>query len=267
MPFTVSHVAAVLPAYRALSRAHLFSAAVIGSMVPDFGMLLPGLNYRWQTHSLMALWTFCLPMGLAAYALTLLLVKPAVLEVAPDGAYARLQAAEQAHHSPAWDSPKALLYAALVILLAAVTHLVWDEFTHENARAVRMFPMLGAYGPELDGHSLHIWRWLQYGSSVLGLIAVAAALWLWLRHASALRAPQPRRLQPRERQLWTALYISSPLVATGASWWHMRAGSLPVGAQLEVIAVAGMRTSILSLLCVSALVLLRLALMRRTAQL
>jgi hypothetical protein len=267
MPFTVSHVAAVLPAYRALSRVHLFSAAVIGSMVPDFGMLLPGFTtYRWQTHSLMALWTFCLPMGLAAYALTLLLIKPAVLEVVPDVAYARLRAAEQAYPSPAWDSPRAWLYAAVVILLAAVTHLVWDGFTHENARAVRMFPVLGAYGPELDGHSMHIYRWLQYGSSVLGLVAVAAALWLWLRHASALKAPQARQLRPRERRLWIALYFAAPLVAVGVSWWHVRASSTPVGARLESIAVAGMRTSIVSLLCVSALVLLRLALMRRTTR-
>jgi hypothetical protein len=258
MPFTVSHVAAVLPAYRPLSRAHLFSAAVIGSMAPDFGMLVPGFNFRWQTHSFMALWTFCLPMGLAALALTLLLIKPALLEVAPDGACARLQAAEEGPRSPSWHSPQAWLYASVVILLAALTHLVWDGFTHENARAVRMFPVLGAYGPELEGHSLHIWRWLQYGSSALGLIAVAAALWLWLRHASVLKPPMPRRLLPRERWLWTALYIASPLTAAGVSWWHARAGSLPVGAQLEMIAVAGMRTSILSLLCVSAAVLLRL---------
>jgi hypothetical protein len=265
VPFTVSHVAAVLPAYRSLSRAHLFTAAVIGSMVPDFGMLLPGYSFRWQTHSLLALWTFCLPMGLAAYALTLLLIKPAVLEVAPDGAYARLRAAEAAHRSPSLNSPRAWVYAALVILLSAITHLVWDEFTHENARAVRMFPVLGAYGPELDGHSLHIWRWLQYGSSALGLIAVAAALWLWLRHASALKAPLPRRLGPRERRLWTALYLSSPVIAVGVSWWHARGTAQQIGAQLETMAIAGMRASILTLLCLSVAVLLRLAFLRQAA--
>jgi hypothetical protein len=50
MPFTISHIAAVLPAYRPLVRARLFTAAVIGSMVPDFGILLPGGLSRLQTH-------------------------------------------------------------------------------------------------------------------------------------------------------------------------------------------------------------------------
>ena len=100
----------------------------------------------------------------------------------------------------------------------------------------------------------------------MGLVAVAAALWLWLRHASGLKAPLPRRLPPRERWLWTALYIALPLVAAGVSWWHARASSLPVGGQLEMIAVAGMRTSILSLLGVSAAVLLRLHFKRQADQ-
>src|SRR5580692_6644676 len=91
MPFTVSHVAAVVPAYRWLTRWHVFSAAVIGSMVPDFGILLPLSFARWQTHSLRALLTFCLPVGLCAFWLTQWLIKPAVLEVLPDRAFARLR--------------------------------------------------------------------------------------------------------------------------------------------------------------------------------
>src|SRR5262249_2987270 len=91
MPFTVSHVAAVVPLYRPLSPVHVFSAAVIGSMVPDFGMLLPGSLERWQTHSFAALFSFCLPLGLIAYWLTQRLVKPAVAEVLPDSAYLRLR--------------------------------------------------------------------------------------------------------------------------------------------------------------------------------
>src|ERR1700684_3250871 len=96
MPFTVSHVAAVLPGYRPLSRAHVFTAAVIGSMVPDFELLVPGSMARWQTHSLPGLpglFPFCLPVGLLAYWLTLLLIRPAMLAVLPDRAYLRLQAA------------------------------------------------------------------------------------------------------------------------------------------------------------------------------
>jgi len=218
MPFTVSHIAAVLPAHRALARARVFSAAVIGSMAPDFGMLLPGSLARWQTHSWPGLFTFCLPVGLVAYALTLLLIKPAVLEIAPDRAYARLCAADAAApRRPLWRSWS---YAALAIFLGAVTHLVWDAFTHEDARGVRMFPVLGELGPELEGHSLHLYRWLQYGSSILGLLAVAVAVFAWLHHAP--RAHPARRLGDIERRCWSGLYLLLPALGAALAAWHVR---------------------------------------------
>jgi hypothetical protein len=263
MPFTVSHIAAVLPAHRALSRARLLSAAIIGSMVPDFGMLLPGSLARWQTHSLAALFSFCLPVGLAVYALTLLLIKPAMMEILPDRAYARLSVAQDAGRPL---SVASWLYAALAILFGAVTHLIWDGFTHERARGVRMFPILDAYGPELDGHSLQLYRLLQYGSSVLGLLVVMVALVLWLRHAPPPAQPPRRRLQMLERCAWSGLYIALPLFGMAVSLWHLHAPALaswPVGTKLERIAMAGMRASGVSLVLVSLLLLLRLLPYRR----
>jgi hypothetical protein len=85
-----------MPLYRPLSKAHVFTAAVIGSMVPDFGMLLPRIPARWETHSLLGLFIFCLPVGLLTYWLTQILIKPAVLETLPDHAYARLRSAHPA---------------------------------------------------------------------------------------------------------------------------------------------------------------------------
>ena len=170
MPFTISHIAAVLPVHRPLTRAHVFTAAVIGSMAPDFGLLLPNVLVRWHTHSVAALFSFCLPVGLCAYWLTLLLIKPAVQEVAPDRAYLRLRVR---HPSVALTNPLHWVYAALALLAGAATHLIWDDFTHEDARGVRMFPALSDYEPEMVGHSLQLYRWLQYGSSIFGLAVVA----------------------------------------------------------------------------------------------
>jgi hypothetical protein len=260
MPFTVSHVAAVLPGYRALARARLFTAAVIGSMVPDFGMLLPGSLARWQTHSVQGLFTFCLPVGLAVYALTLLLLKPALMEIVPDGAYVRLRAIDAA--APP-RRPGSWLLAALAIVLGAVTHLIWDAFTHENARGVRMFPVLDAYAPELDGHSLRLYHLLQYGSSVVGLLLVVVALGVWLRHAPAPPQPPARRLRAAERWAWAGLYVLLPLMGMGLASAHVLAASqawLPAGFRLGRIAIAGMRSGAVSLVLLSALLRARLAL-------
>jgi hypothetical protein len=260
MPFTVSHIAAVLPGYRPLTRAHVFTAAVIGSMVPDFGLLLPGDMSRLQTHSLMALVTFCLPVGMATYWLTLLLIRPAALEVVPDGAYARLRAAPP---PPSIRQFSAWLYAAAALLLGACTHLAWDAFTHENARGVRMLPLLTDYGPQISGHQLQLYKWLQYGSSVFGLAVVAAALLLWLRHAPAPLEPPVRRIALPERLAWLGAYVLPSVLAM--AWlasrpWAPNMTPFNNSIALGAVAMLGMRVAAESLLLVSVLIRARLAL-------
>src|SRR5271154_792782 len=89
MPFTISHAAIVLPFSRPLARWRLLSAVVIGAMVPDFGLFFPWRIHRFETHSVLALFTFCLPVGLCSYWIFQSLIKTPVLEVLPDGAYER----------------------------------------------------------------------------------------------------------------------------------------------------------------------------------
>jgi hypothetical protein len=263
MPFTVSHIAAVLPGHRMLSRAHVFSAAVIGSMVPDFGLLLPFFPRRVETHSLLGLVSFCLPVGLIAYWLTMVLIKPAMLEIVPDGAYMRVRAADAGAPRA---SLRGWLNAALAIVLGAITHLIWDAFTHEHAGGVRMFPVLKDYGPEVDGHTLQLYVWLQYGSSVVGLIVVMAALLLWLRHVPHPPRHPQRRLHTGERRLWAGLYLGLPLLATLMTRGYDDARgllSVPLSWWLEKMAIASMRIGVVSLLLVSVLLRLRLALIAR----
>ncbi|HTT04119.1 MAG TPA: DUF4184 family protein [Steroidobacteraceae bacterium] len=258
MPFTVSHVAAVLPVYRPLARWRVFTAAVIGSMVPDFGLLLPGGLERWQTHSLPALLNFCLPMGLITYLLTLALIKPAVIEILPDAAYARL-----AHAPPAPSLARLSTWVALIaaLLFGALTHLIWDGFTHENARGVRLFPTLLDYGPNMAGHQLHLYAWLQYGSSVVGLAVVLAAIALWLHHAPTPQPPPARRISPGERALWVVLYLVLPVALAAFSLLGVLHRHVPLFSKsvLDYVGVAAMRDAAISLLLISALIRARLA--------
>src|ERR1700735_1785114 len=91
MPFTVSHIAAVLPFSRRLARWRLLSATIVGSMVPDFGLLLPTRPARGETHSAIGLVTFCWPVGLATFWIFQRIIKQAVTAVLPAGAYMRWQ--------------------------------------------------------------------------------------------------------------------------------------------------------------------------------
>jgi len=258
MPFTVSHIAAVLPFRNWLKHYGVFSAAAIGAMAPDLDLILPLRLTRAQTHGAAALVTFCLPMGLAVWAMFQLLIKPAILEVLPDRVYARLRADHLGLNLTRWAS---WALAALAILFGAVTHDIWDAFTHEDGRGVRMLPFLDDYGPELGNHPLHLYRWLQHTSSVVGLLIVIAATWIWIRHAKSPSTPPPRKLGARERHVWTAVYVLIPAVLVGAAVlkiYHNGWPRLYSQAALTLFAILAILSSALSLVVTSALIRRRL---------
>jgi hypothetical protein len=259
VPYTVSHIAAVMPGYKWLARAQVFSAAVIGSMVPDFGFLLPRYPARWETHSLTGLFTFCLPLGLIAYCLTQLLIKPAMVEALPDRVYLRLQ---RSHPPAALTSLRTWVLVSAAVLLGAFTHLIWDGFTHEGGRGVRALSFLSEFGPELDGHRLHLFRLLQFVSSIVGLAIVMIAMVVWVGRAPAPQAPCERRLAAPERMGWLILYLLPPtIMVSGALWRAWVTGISPFGNgyTLGGVAVASIRGAIISLVLVSLLLRIRVA--------
>jgi hypothetical protein len=208
MPFTISHVAAVVPFTRPLARARIFSAAVIGSMVPDFGYFMPIQPPRFETHSLPALLTFCLPVGMLAYWFFQLVMKEPLLNVLPDQAYMRwLSSAQPA----SWRSARQWLLAACGVLAGAVTHLAWDTFTHEGSRGVRMVPELSDPMVEVHGHLVSGAHLLQDLSSLAGFLFVIAAVAYALRGGS--RTPVvTRRFSAFERNSWVLAYVIAAVV-------------------------------------------------------
>ena len=220
MPFTVSHVAAVLPFSRPLARWRLLSATIIGSMVPDFGFLTPWRPARIETHSAVALLTFCLPVGLATFWVFQLLIKTAVDEILPNGAYARWRE----FAAPAdIGSVKQWVLAACGIEIGAITHLIWDAFTHEGARGVRMIPLLDDPLVDIAGHHLVGSRFLQDASSLVGLLLVLATVAYGLRPQRGDDAVITRRLRPVERYLWMSAYAGMALALALSSTQGARA--------------------------------------------
>ncbi len=147
---------------------------------------------RVETHSAMSLLIFCLPVGVITYWLFQGLVKTPVLEVAarrPVCPLAAFRAPANIRSARQW------VLAACGVLGGAVTHLVWDAFTHEGARGVRWFPVLD--DPRLEIGSRHFdgVTVLQDLSSLIGLVAVLALVAYGLRrgHEPAV----PNRLVPR----------------------------------------------------------------------
>lgn len=250
MPFTISHAAAVLPFARLLARWRILSAVVIGAMVPDFGLFFPWRVPRFETHSASALVSFCLPVGLSAYWIFQYLVKTPLIELLPDGAYARWRE----FAVPAkFARMRQWLLAAGGVLTGAVTHLIWDAFTHENARGIRMIPWLEEPVVDIGNHRVGGARLLQDASSLIGLAVVLGFVLYGLRRNRS--APVPRRpLRAGERRLWILLYLALA-AALAAAWLQWgRFGETP-GHPIKILtnmAVAALRGSALALVCTSA---------------
>jgi len=257
MPFTLSHAAAVLPFSRPLARWQVLSAAVIGSMVPDFRVFMPWHLQRFETHSAVSLFTFSLPLGLSVYWLFQYLIKVPMIEVLPDGAYARWHA----HQSPApIRSTSQWLLAGCGVLGGAFTHLVWDAFTHEGARGVRMLPMLDEPIFGVGHHHMLFARALQDISSLAGLLAVLAMLCYGLRRGA--EAAVPNRLIPsRERSVWSLIYALAAGIFTAAFYIWAKLGQPPTHSMIMRVsgmAVASLRGLAAALLFVSLALDLRL---------
>jgi hypothetical protein len=257
MPFTISHAAAILPFARPLSRWRLLSACVIGAMVPDFGLFFPWRLVRVETHSAISLITFCLPIGLITYWLFQILIRTPVLEVLPEGAFARSR--PSAAHADI-GSLVQWLRAACGVLVGAVTHLIWDGFTHEGARGVRMFPWLDDPFLEIDKRHYDPVRIMQDLGSLVGLMLVLALVAYALRRGAEQAVPN-RSLGAAERQRWVLAYAITAIALSVAFHWFTRIG-LPtprsiIGLAYEV-AVAALRGLAAALLLVSLALQFRL---------
>jgi hypothetical protein len=175
VPFTPSHAAAVLPFLRTPLPA---SALVAGSVAPDLPFYLP-FGLPWPTHTAGAVVTTDVAIGLAAWALWHgLLAEPAV-RAAPAALRGRLAGVPVGLRARV-SSVARVAWTLLALAVGAGTHVLWDEFTHPRRWGPETFPVLAEQWGDLPGY-----RWLQYGTSVLGgLVLLGWVLRWWLRTPS-----------------------------------------------------------------------------------
>lgn len=98
-----------------------------------------------------------------------------------------------------------MLAASLV--LGVLTHIVWDLFTHEGRWGVDALPALDDMWGPLTGY-----KWLQHGSSVIGLLIIG--IWAIRRLQSADPREDVERAMPAAVRL--AWWLSLPAVLVTA---------------------------------------------------
>ena len=175
MPFTPTHVLAVLPIRLACKQLSLV-ALVIGSVIPDFALFYPIVPYDFS-HSLGGLFSYCLPSGLLVYCLYELVGKVLIIDFSPLWVKSRIYSYRSVNNK---IHLRSILMLSVAILVGSETHIVWDSFTHEGAWGVNLLPSLNNLfdfaGIVLPGYKL-----LQYGSTFLGLPVLAGVVFIKLK--------------------------------------------------------------------------------------
>jgi NAD(P)H dehydrogenase (quinone) len=181
VPFTVSHPAAVLP----LRRLGLpMTVLVVASMVPDVPVFLGRPRVYEVTHSLVGIVTIDLVMAVTVVAWWSFVMRDALVDLAPTPVRSRFAA----HVRP---SRRDWLLSPLAAVIGAVTHVVWDSFTHAGEWGVVRIDWLQAQHGGLVG-----FKWAQYASGAIGLAVVGVATLNHLRTLHPIGGPRDRRVLP-----------------------------------------------------------------------
>ena len=218
MPFTPAHAVVALP----FVRTPLLPAAIaVGAMAPDLPLFVRGgpLSYQ-TTHTNVAVSTAVAAVLLACWYV---LLRPAVRELSPTWLARRLpgewdatgaavwrsiRAPHRGARTAVWGAPLVRVVTIVVsLVLGVLSHIVWDAFTHEGRWGTGLVPALAEPWGPLPGI-----KWLQYGSSLIGLGILAVCAIVWLRGRPA--GPLARVMLSWVRGLW---WVSLP-VALAIAW-------------------------------------------------
>lgn len=225
MPFTLSHAAAVLPAVRTdgTGRGPLVPVFLVaGSFAPDMtyyaaSVLSEAMEFGDVTHSFAGVFTVDVLVAWALVGLWLLVREPLVA-LLPRARQGRTATLTRCGAPRARVRPSTLLWWYVSAALGALTHVVWDAFTHLDRWGMRVFPVLGE---KVAGSPLY-W-YMQYGGSAVAAVVIALFVAYALRRTPADEPVGVAVLSVRDRWLAGAVIGGCALVAAvqrATRWWE-----------------------------------------------
>lgn len=203
LPFTGAHPLAVLPL---CGRPRLDSTClVIGTMAPDFEYFVRIKQASEISHTWLGLIVWNVPVTLVLAFVFHHLVKWPLVLVTPSPIARRAAV----HASRPWGvwSWQCVLGCALSAAIGALTHLVWDGFTHSDGLITPHVPFLRTpIDLPFRDEPMVLHRVLQHASSAIGTLAIALLV------ARTLVRTTPTELPPRPR-VWPRLIVAGCLAA------------------------------------------------------
>jgi hypothetical protein len=226
MPWTFAHPAAVLPFARLTGpRALSPLALAVGALGPDLPYYVPGNELAWTAHKAHGVVLIALPAALLVYTLVRWLRRPVV---------ALLPQPHRAFAQNACDATPpltgfSLAMIALSALIGAVTHVVWDAFTHAGRFFVVLIPVLQTPLFNTDSYTVRVFHLLQHLSTLVG---GAALLAFYLRRLARFQAVHAIAREPGDLRRYVTLallVIGGFLLTAPLAYLHSREAGVMQG--------------------------------------
>jgi Domain of unknown function (DUF4184) len=168
VPFTLAHPIAALPLWLGFRKRLNLLGLMVGTIVPDLAYLLALRPIESFGHTVLGALTQGLLEGLILFGIVRYGLMRPLLAIAPQMIAQRCQKFRAVDRLD-WVY---LIILVISIWLGAISHIVWDSFTHPTGWAVQHWVWLQyAIG------RLPIYKLLQYGSGLFGLLGLG--VWAW----------------------------------------------------------------------------------------
>ncbi len=174
MPFTFSHPGIVLPLTFLPRKWFSLTGLIIGSLTPDFEYFLRMRIKSLYSHSLDGLFWFDLPMGLLLAFLFHNIIRNELFDNLPTILKSRFVAFRQFDWNRYFS--KNWLIVIISVLIGAISHILWDSFTHEHGYFVQAIPTL-TNSLDFLGIQVPIFKILQHSSTLIGGFVILFAIY------------------------------------------------------------------------------------------
>jgi Domain of unknown function (DUF4184) len=228
MPFTLSHVAAVL-----LLRDRwklIWPALIVGSMAPDFEYFMLGAPRTRVLHTFPGLLIYTVPLAFAVLWLTHEIMSAPFFEIMPAKVNARFTP-----RMIEFSKVRHFLLIVLSIVIGIATHIAWDAFTHEDTLITNRVAWEHSQLPVPGVGDRAVYKVLQWSSSILGLLLIVFFIYLWYRNT------QPRRdvvqtFSPAQKLATWILILGG---AISLAYFHLKSRfpEIPTNSRWMIVAI------------------------------
>ena len=206
MPFTLSHAAAAWPFRK--TRLEM-PALLTGCFAPDFAYFMFISPRGFIGHTLLGAFIFDLPVSLLVLWLFYAYQKQPLSMLLPKGFRMRLK---QGNRGFSFWPPARLALIVVSILIGTSTHILWDSFTHSFYWPYRNWSFLSDVVHVPVAGNMQMYKVLQYGSTLFGLVFVAVWIWYWYRATEPVELPTTKPYKPAQIRVITFVVPALALI-------------------------------------------------------